>query len=302
MRTGTLLTPTSLVLAVGLLLLAGVLSDARTALAQTQEACPPPAGGTPPTDLRVTAQQVEDGSASLADFALAVRELNREIGQSVRSLDEVAYFGCLVRQEGSAWRSGSTYIVQLTPDGRVLTHAKDMALSGRQLNPLIYGAILQALGINPSHLADPAAAQAAFTAAIAGNGGSFNVPNVPGASGYAVMYFSASFRLPLVMLVGFDLDSSHLAEEDIDYGDPAITARDVVDRATLKAFVTQAGEYFLELQESGDPTRASQARIALRDPNGPWRHGSVYLYVLDRVNNIVLFHATQPDALELTLW
>ena len=297
MKTGTLFTSISMLSFVGLFVLAGVFSNARLALAQ--EACPLSPGVTPPVDPRVTAQQVEDGSASLMDFALAVRELNQEISQSVTSLEEVAYLGCLVRQEGSAWRSGSTYIVQLTPDGRVLTHAKDMALSGSQLNPLIYGAILQALGINPAHLADPAAAQTAFTDAIAGNGGSFNVSNVPGASGYAVMYFSASFRLPLVMLVGFDLDSSHLAEEDIDYGDPAIAARDVVDRATLKAFVTQAGEYVLELQETGDPARASQARIALRDPNGPWRHGSVYLYVLDTVSNVVLFHATEPGRFEL---
>ena len=299
MNTATWKTRISLILVAGLFALAGVLSGEHPAVAQTQEACPLPAGGAPPAHPRVTAPQVEDGSASLRDFALAVRDLNREIGQSVTSLEDVAHLGCLVRQEGSPWRSGDTYLVQLTPDGRVLVHAKDMALSGRLLNPLIYGAILQALGINPVDLADPVAAQATFGAAVAGNGGPFNVPNVPGASGYAVMYLSASFRLPLVLLAGFDLNSSHLAQEDIDYGDPAITAADVVDRATLKAFVTQAGEFILAHQQSGDPAAASQARIALRDPNGPWRHGSVYLYVLDTVSNVVLFHATEPGKFEL---
>ena len=297
MKTGTLFTPTSMILVVGLLVLASVFSNARPALAQ--EACPLSPGVTPPAAPRVTAQQVEDGSASLMDFALAVRDQNREIGQSATSLEQVAYLGCLVRQEGSPWRSGSTYLVQLTPDGRVLVHAKDMALSGRQLNLSVYGAILQAVGINPADLLDPATFATAFGTAIMGNGGAFSIPYVPGASGYAFVYLSGNFRTPLVMLVGFDLDSSHLAEEDIDYGDPAITARDVVDRATLKAFVTQAGEYVLELQESGDPARASQARIALRDPNGPWRHGSVYLYVLDTVSNVVLFHATEPGRFEL---
>ena len=37
----------------------------------------------------------------------------------------------------------------------------------------------------------------------------------------------------------------------------------------------------------------------MRDPNGPWRHGSVYLYVLDLTSNIILFHGAFPDRFEL---
>ena len=103
----------------------------------------------------------------------------------------------------------------------------------------------------------------------------------------------------LVLIAGFDLNESHLAPEPIDYGDPAITAEDVVDRETLKAFVTEAGEYVLALQKSGDLSAASKVRIALRDPKGPWRHGSVYLYVLDLTSNIILFHGAYPDRFEL---
>ena len=50
-------------------------------------------------------------------------------------------------------------------------------------------------------------------------------PGIPGASGHAAVYVSANFGLPIVLLAGFDLNESHLAEEEIDYGDPAITAR-----------------------------------------------------------------------------
>ena len=164
---------------------------------------------------------------------------------------------------------------------------------------MIYGAILQALGINPADLTDPDAALAAFAAAAAGNGGYFNVPSVPGASGYAAVYIAVHFPVPVVLLAGFDLNESHLVEEDIDYGAPTITARDVVDRETLKTFVTQAGEFYLERQTSGDPDEASKAKIALRDPNGPYRHGSVYLYVLDLTSNIVTFHAAFPNRFEL---
>ena len=253
------LTATVLMLAGGLLVLAGVLSAARPALAQAQEACPLPAGVTPPAP-RVTAQQVEDGTASLMDFALAVRDLNREIGQSATSLEELAYFGCLVRQEGYPLRSGSTYLVRLTPDGRVFVHAKNMALSGRLLNPVIYAEILSALGVSPTDLAnlaspDPGTAALALQAVLATLSQEPDAPfdattpipdirpGIPGASGYAAVYTSPNIGAPIMLLVGFDLNSSHLVEEDIDYGDPAITAADVVGRRTLKAFVTQAGEF-----------------------------------------------------------
>ncbi len=74
--------------------------------------------------------------------------------------------------------------------------------------------------------------------------------------------------------------------------------RDVMDRATLKAFVTQAGEYILELaqQQNGDILKAKNA---LRDPNGPWRHGPVYLSILNRASKLILFHGGFPDRFEL---
>ena len=306
---------TSTIRGVGLLVLASVFLLGRPALAQTQEACPLPPGVAPPPDPRVTAQQVEDGSASLKDFAVAARDYLK-IRSPQMTLEQAAYFVCAMRQEGSPWRSGSTYLVTMTPDGRVYVHAKDMSLSGGLLNPLIYFEVLSALGVPAEVLAnlaspDPAtaaAAQAAVFATLAQEpDGAFDAttpvqgvrPGIPGASGHASVYVSATFGIPLLLFVGFELDATHLAQEEIDYGQPAVTARDVVDRATLKAFVTAAGEYYVELQESNNPAASSQARIALRDPNGPWRHGSVYLYVLERNSNIILFHGAFPDRFEL---
>ena len=287
---------TSMIRVLGLFVIAAVFFAARPSPAQAQLVCELPPGATPPAEPRVTAQQVESGSAGLKEFALAVKD---QFIQGTATVEEALYLGCRVRQDGSPYRSGSTYLVQLTPDGRIFVHSKDMALSGRQLNPAIYGAILLSVGINPARLADPATALAAFAAAAAGDGGAVNIPSVPGASGYAVVYFSANFRVPILMLAGLDLNESHMIQEDIEYGAPAVTARDVVDRETLKAFVTEAGNYFVALQESGDLAAVSKARIALRDPNGPWRHGSVYLYVLDTVSNVILFHGAFPDRFEL---
>ena len=299
MKTGTLISATSKFLCVGLLVLAGVIFSANHVSAQMREACPLPAGLTPLAPPSVTAQQVEDGTGNLTDFALSVRDRFQELAMQAATAGASQYLGCLIRQDESPWRSGSTYLVTLTPDGRVNVHAKDMSLSGRQLKPSIYGGILRALGIDPAALEDRAAAQVAFAAAMAGNGGPFRIPGVPGASGYASVYASLSFGTPVVLLAGFDLNETHLATEQLDYGDPAVTAEDVVDRESLKAFVTEAGNYFLELVRTGDQAAVSKARIAMRDPNGPWRHGSVYLYVWNLTSQVILFHAGFPDRYEL---
>ena len=296
----------STVLLAGLLALAAVLSDPRPAGAQ--EACPRPAGATAVAPPEVTAADVENGTGALADFALAARERSREHARDAAGTEQGLYIACLIRQEDGVWRSGSTYLVSLTPDGRVFIHARSMALSGRLLDPRIYAAILVALGVSPADLAGLASTDAATQGAALARvmatlsrepNAAFDATAIaPGASGYASVYVSAELGAPIVLLAGFDIGESHLAAETIDYGNPTVTARDVVDRATLKAFVTQAGEYFLDLQQRGDAAAASQARIALRDPNGPWRHGSVYLYVLDTVSNMIAFHAAFPDRLE----
>ena len=286
-------------LAVGLLVFTVTCSVVDQAWAQLD--CPLPDGVDPPAALPITAQQVEDGSASLTDFALAVKEQFSHF-QGTITREELAYVRCLVRQEGSPWRSGATYLVRLTPDGRVFGHSKDMSLSGRQLIPRLYGAILGAAGIDPASLTHPAAAVAALAAAAAGDGGLFNVPDVPGASGHATAYISVDFEIPNVLVTGFDLGEPHMVpigDEDIDYGDPPTAAEDVVDRATLKAFVTSGGEYFVDFLESGDLAALSKARIALRDADGPWRHGPVYLAIMELASEQILFHGAFPDRFEL---
>ena len=296
MQTAPWKTRTSLLAVAGLLVLSGVFADGRFAAAQTRGDCPLPAGVTASPELPVTAQQVDNGSASLMAFTLAARDQYRALHQGVTTFGESLQIQCLNRQAGSSWHSESTYLVFLTLDGRVFHHAKTMALAGRLLNPLVYGAILEALGIDPADLADPAAAMSALAAAAAGNGGSFNVPDVPGASGYAIVV--AGGDSPLVWLAGFDLEAAHLvpiADEDIDYGDPSVTAEEVVDRETLKTFVAEAWDFILGIMHTGDHAALSKIRVALRDENGPWKDDSVYLYVLERTSDVILFHGAFPN-------
>ena len=307
----TLFTPASLIPVAGLLVLAGVFSNAPPALAD----CPPPPGVTSPVAPSVTAQQVEDGSTTLKDFTLAAREQFVMQLETAENLGQVVYYGCLFRQEGSYWYSGSTYLVVLKADGSILIHAKNMALSSRRLNPLIYAEILSSLGVPSTvlaNLASPDSEIAAQANAEVVNilsqapDGAFDAttpipglrPGIPDASGYAAAYWSDFFRGPLVMIAGFELNETHVVEEEIDHITPTVTARDVVDRETLKAFVTEAGEYCLELRKTGN-FPGGIARSALRDPDGPWRHGSVYLYVLDTTSNVIQIHAAFPNRYEL---
>ena len=74
MKLQTLLASKSIIRVVGLLVLASVLSVAQRASAQ--EPCPLTPGVTPVAAPRVTAQQVENGSANLMDFGRAMRNIN----------------------------------------------------------------------------------------------------------------------------------------------------------------------------------------------------------------------------------
>lgn len=244
-------------------------------------------------DPSVTAQDVDNGTRSLMEFLLAVRESALESSR--------ISFGCVTtrgRSEVSPWYSGSTYIVRLNPSGSVSLHGKDMGLSARRLKPTIYQDILAGLGIGQDDMANPSAA---LVAATRRNGGSFTVPGTSSRA-YATVYIQPGLKTPFVLTAGFDLNESHLvslADEKIEYGNPSVTARDVVDRDTLKTFVTEAGNHIQRLLKSRDPEAIDQIRLGLRDPNGPWRQGSVYLYVWDLTNRTILLHAGFPNTYEL---
>ena len=288
-----------------MLALAGVGFGANHAYAQAVEACPLPPGVTPPRNPTVTAQQVEQGG-DLRAFLLSVPDITRNMFRTATGLQQLSYFGCVSRQEGSVWRSGSTYIVQVTLNGRVAVHTKDMSLGGGLLNPRIYAVILSSLGVPQAVLDDLAssdadrakAAQAALMAVLLQEPDAAFDAGLPGASGHAAVFVSPVERIPSLMIAGFDLDKSHLVEEKIDHIEPSAAASDVVDRETLKAFVKEAGNYIADLCESGDGLGYLTAKRAMKDPNGLWMHGSVYLGVTDRLANII-HNRCSPEQFQL---
>jgi len=157
---------------------------------------------------------------------------------------------------------------------RILFHASTMALGGRLIKPEIAGAIMLAAssGLSP-------------------NGVSSGGP-VPGLGGHALLLG------PLVMLVGLDLQEPHLDPKITDsHYIPQVTAREVVDRASLKVFVNEAIDYITQLSEAHGFEAAQIARATLRDPNGPWISGSVYLFIFDPIGYSI-FHGAFPDLYE----
>lgn len=258
--------------------------------------------GTPPEDLTIepdpatTAQQVDSGEATLKEFMRASLDKYRALHQDVPTIAASLYFQCLTRQNDSAWHSDSTYLVFLTPDGRIFQHAKSMGLSGRMLKPEIYTAVLQALEVDPGELVDFQSMFAALAVAASKEGGYFDVG---GAAGYTVVQYGEEQEIfPYIWIAGLDIGEEHLvafADETVDPGNPSVTAKDVVDRATLKEFVNEAGRTILSLPGL---IAFSQFRVALRDPNGSWQHDSVYLYILNASSRFILFHGAFPDRFE----
>ncbi|MCY3776881.1 MAG: hypothetical protein OXH11_12960, partial [Candidatus Aminicenantes bacterium] len=103
------------------------------------------------------------------------------------------------------------------------------------------------------------------------------------------------------MLAGFDIQESHLKPVVFDPADaPALTASDVVDRETLKAFVNGATNFLTDLLMREGGRALSRMKPIMRDEKGPWREGSVYLYVLD-ATGYVWFHAAFPDQFEFVV-
>ena len=106
-------------------------------------------------------------------------------------------------------------------------------------------------------------------------GGPFRA-DAANAAGYAVGGALNPDGSPAILVAGFDLQESHLVEEATDLDEvPAVTASDVVDRATLKAFVDR-GDRVLRHDASRPKamTAAMKRKRVFRDPDGPWRRGS----------------------------
>ncbi len=265
--------PKRMVPAALILSLAGGLSGPPAAFAQASCPRPPGVAANPLETPGVTAAQVAANPTveNLKAFALA----GRDYFNSVTGQEEGGYAGCITRNEGP-WKAGPIHLSAVSlGGGRLSFDADDISLGGRPLKPEVFGTILAALGIDVSN---PAGIPAQLAEVVRTR--AFPRPDggpVQGFGGYAVGYGA---DIPGIMLAGLDLEESHFGEETLPPADPEVSADEVVDRRTLRKFVNGAIKYFTEEILEKQPIEAvGIARSVMRRP--PWKHGSVYLFVMD---------------------
>jgi len=245
------------------LLLAGLFSEVRPAVAQSEEGCLRPEGVAEAPTPSVNANEVAANPTPENLKTLALEAKNYILGQGVDQ-NELAYSSCLFRREGD-WKSGSFYVATLTPGGRVNFHSGDMAFGGRKIRDDVFMQIAVAAGMDTNGM---------FTNP---NGGA--LPEELG--GYAVGFRPLGL-LSFILVAGLDLQESHLEPVVHDPADaPAVTASDVVDRETLKAFLNGAIEFVTEKLASEGTAVVTRLKNDFRHEGGPWKKGSIYIYVLE---------------------
>ena len=269
------------------LVLTGLLFQVSPAAAQAEEACFRPEGIAEAPTPSVTAGDVAANPTpeNIKTFALEARNYGEGLDQAA-----LAYAICHFKQEGGDWKSGSVYITSLTflAGGRVEIHAGNMAFGGRKVREDVFMAVAAAAGFDP--------ATRTFTNP---DGGA--LPEELG--GYAVgMHIDfGGIPFPLLMTAGLDIQETHLVHEIFDPAEaPEVTASEVVDRETLKAFVNGAIEHFGNLLATGGIGALTKSRAVFRDEMGPWRKDSVYLFTLD-ATGYVWFHGAFPHQFEFVV-
>ncbi len=233
---------------------------------------------------RTTASEVVDRE-TLKKFV----ESARDHILSLADVNQWAAFAAEMREEGGDWRDGNMYLVILTPSGTVWRHGTDAKLEG----------------IDVSDVMDDdgaAVVQKILTAGQMEGGGfveyTWDDPSDPDDTNpkvcYVVQYASPLNQRDLLLVGGYYQDISEVSTDIGEFPDPpSVTAGDVVDRETLKAFVRGTIAWALE----GFATfglELNQLLDEARREGGPWKMGSTYLYALTE-EGFVIMHAARPD-------
>lgn len=220
------------------------------------------------------------------------------------------------REVGGDWNDGSTYLVLLTGDGGVYIHAKN-----RKLEDQDWSDLKDARGNNVGELF------------LREEGGFVEYYGEDGnqKQSYAFPFTATSVPLTnpfapegqkFVLVGGFDYEPPEVGEKasyeqlsdsySLRQFNPTTEARDVDTQKELKRFVEEAIHFFtgaLARGGSGDSVADATAadidvvllRRVFRFENGPWRSGSVYIYIMDDRGNVI-FNGDNRNIEQTNLW
>lgn len=220
----------------------------------------------------MTADKVND-KESLKAFVI---DAKRHIESLTDYNDVIALRETL--RERPTWVAGETYLMFVLADGAVGLHAGDRAFQGKNVLDM-----RDDRGI--------AVVQQMMEAADAGGGFVDYVDGVLKTS-YAVSALTGAGNISFYLVGGYSKDLSSAPAAAMKIPTPAVTAAEVVDKETLVAFVEAAADVYRRAYKSDNQGDIIAVRNAFRRKGGPWRAGSIYLWLVGS-KGIILFHATE---------
>lgn len=186
------------------------------------------------------------------------------------------------RIEGD-WKAGSMYLVVLTPEGLVQFHGGDVTFEDKNVLDLE-----DARGVKVVQ---------EMLAAAAGGGGFvayyWDDPAVEGDADSPKLTYAVPVTirgLEFIVAAGFYMDLSGVDVEPNIFDILEVTARDVVDKETLKAFVEGLRVLVPIIEEKGYPYLAT-VQAAIRTEGEDFKYGSIYIFVID-TSGVLIFHGT----------
>ena len=244
-------------------------------------------------DERTTAKDVVDSKTdmeyqdNLKKFVLSARDyfLGLPFSELQLTIKDI------LQEEGGDWNYKSMYLVVLFPDGAVYSHGEDPSKDGTNISDAVDGngkevvkeilAVVDADeegGFVEYTWDDPATDEdmnPRYCYAIKGSHPQLSV-------------------LEFILVGGYHHNVTSTEDETEALPEfPEVSAQDVRDRETLKAFVQGAGDWALRAL----PTLSfdlPKLGTEFRREGGHWRHGSTYIFAMTPDGNVI-FHGSRPD-------
>ena len=213
--------------------------------------------------------------------------------------DYPSYVGA-ISTEGD-WKHGNTYLILMLPNGTVIVHTDDPTVNGKSLYEAedargnkVVQALLAAADMGGGHVEyywdDPEQEGDEETAKTA----------------YATSYTSGTTATTVVMIGGYYQDPSRAVAATFDpsiFAPPEVTAADVVDRETLRAFVHGSVESYNNALEQFELDELLPHFDIFREEGGPWRQGSIYFFLFTTEGHVIFHGADRARELrDATLW
>lgn len=190
------------------------------------------------------------------------------------------------RTENSDWNVGNMYLILFTLDGQVFLHGKDPNADGR----------------NAAGTLDDDGKKVVAEIITADATGKFvewcwddplDTNDVRCKDSYAMRYHSLVAGVDFVVVGGYYQDLSSAGDPLPSFPLPTVQAADVVDRETLKQFVSGSLEWLGSLVGEVGFSRATEWKQLLREEGGPFKSGPIYLYIITP-EGYVIFHGGDP--------